>query len=123
LSPATKRSAGAALLGTLRPALAALVLAALPGAALAQEMPVFRIEMKDGTISPTRIEAPANTPFKFEISNTGQAPVEFESLELKREKVLAPGATSSIVFRRVEPGEYDFFDDFHPEARAKLVVK
>lgn len=102
-------------------AAAALLLAA--GAAGAQEMPVFKIEMKDGTITPSRIEAPANTPFKFEISNTGQTPVEFESLELKREKVLAPGATSSIVFRRVEPGEYEFFDDFHPEARAKLVVR
>ncbi len=106
--------------------LAALTCAAsmpLAGAAVAQEMPVFKIEMKDGTITPKVIEAPANTPFKFEISNTGVSPVEFESLELKREKVLAPGATSSIVFRRVEPGEYEFFDDFHPEARAKLVVK
>ena len=106
---------------TLVVTIAGLVLSA--GVALAQEMPVFKIEMKDGTISPALIEAPANTPFKFEISNTGQTPVEFESLELKREKVLAPGATSSIVFRRVEPGEYEFFDDFHPEARAKLVVK
>ncbi len=103
-------------------ALAAVLLLA-PGAAGAQEMPVFRIEMRDGTIAPNLIEAPANTPFKLEISNTGQSPVEFESLELKREKVLAPGATSSIVFRRVEPGEYEFFDDFHPEARAKIVVR
>jgi hypothetical protein len=104
-------------------ALAWAVAVPLAGAASAQEMPVFKIEMRDGTITPSVIEAPANTPFKFEISNTGQTPVEFESLELKREKVLAPGATSSIVFRRVEPGEYEFFDDFHPEARAKLVVK
>ena len=93
------------------------------GVALSQEMPVFKIEMRDGTITPSRIEAPANVPFKFEITNTGRTPAEFESLELKREKVLAPGASSSIVFRRVEAGEYEFFDDFHPEARAKLVVK
>ena len=93
------------------------------GAAFSQEMPVFKIEMRDGTIIPPVIEAPANTPFKFEIINTGRTPVEFESLELKREKVLAPGASSSIVFRRVEAGEYEFFDDFHPAARAKLVVK
>jgi hypothetical protein len=112
-------------LTTLSAAVALACAAAMPfgGAALAQEMPVFKIEMRDGTITPNVIEAPANTPFKFEISNTGVSPVEFESLELKREKVLAPGATSSIVFRRVEPGEYEFFDDFHPEARAKLVVK
>ena len=112
----TKRLLGAG-------ALACAAVMPLSDAPLAQEMPVFKIEMRDGTITPSVIEAPANTPFKFEISNTGQTPVEFESLELKREKVLAPGATSSIVFRRVEAGEYEFFDDFHPEARAKLVVK
>ena len=108
------------MMARFRIAAAALVLAS---AAIAQEMPVFRIEMRDGTITPSRIEAPANTPFKLEIVNSGTTPVEFESLELKREKVLAPGATSAIVFRRVEPGEYEFFDDFHPEARAKLVVR
>ena len=107
----------------LRLATLGLALSMFSAAAAAQDMPSFKVEMKDGTISPSSIEAPANTPFKLEISNTGRTPVEFESLELKREKVLAPGATSSIVFRRVEPGEYVFFDDFHPEARAKLVVK
>ena len=101
----------------------ALALCLLSGTARAEEMPVFAIEMRDGTISPSLIEAPANTPFKLEIRNAGKTPAEFESLELKREKVLAPGATSSIVFRRVQPGEYVVFDDFHPEARAKLVVK
>ena len=70
-----------------------------------------------------RIEVPANVPFKLEITNSGTSPVEFESNELKREKVLAGGSTSSIVFRRLEPGEYPFFDDFHPEAKATLVAK
>jgi hypothetical protein len=88
-----------------------------------EEMPVFKIEMRDGVIEPTRIEVPANTRFKLEITNTGKTPVEFESNELKREKVLAAGSSSSIVFRRVEPGEYPFFDDFHPEAKAVLVAK
>jgi hypothetical protein len=100
---------------------AALVALALPSRA--DEMPLFKIEMRDGTINPARIEVPANVPFKLEITNSGTSPVEFESNELKREKVLAGGSTSSIVFRRLEPGEYPFFDDFHPEAKATLVAK
>ncbi|TXN73131.1 cupredoxin domain-containing protein [Methylobacterium sp. WL18] len=91
--------------------------------ARAEEMPVIKVEMRDGVILPATIEVPANTRFKLEISNTGQSPVEFESTELKREKALAAGSTSSIVFRTLDPGTYQVFDDFHPEAKATLVAK
>ena len=110
---------------TLRRALvaAALLMGAAPGAAWAQTMPSFTLDMRDGVLDPTRIEVPAGTPFKLEITNSGKTPAEFETHDLKREKVLAPGVSSSIVFRRVDPGEYVFFDDFHPQARGILVVK
>jgi hypothetical protein len=98
------------------------VLAASPTLA-AEEMPVFRLEMRDGVMEPSRIEVPADKPFKLEITNTGKTPAEFESGPLKREKVLAAGGSSAIVFRRVETGEYEFFDDFHPEARGTLVAR
>jgi hypothetical protein len=91
--------------------------------ARADDLPVIKVEMRDGAIIPSVIEVPANARFKLEITNTGTSPVEFESLELKREKALAAGATSSIVFRTVDPGSYDVFDDFHPNAKATLVAK
>ena len=62
-------------------------------------------------------------PFKLEITNAGTTPAEFESLSLHKEKVLAAGTTSSLVFRRLPPGSYDFFDDFHPEAKAVLIAR
>jgi hypothetical protein len=91
--------------------------------AFAEDMPVFKVELKDGTISPSRLTVPANTAFKIEVSNTGASPAEFESLSLHKEKVVAAGITSSLVFRRLEAGDYDFFDDFHPEAKATLIAK
>ena len=112
----------AVLRRTLAAALAAGLLAAT-GPARAEDLPVIKVEMKDGTITPNVIEVPANTRFKLEITNTGTSPVEFESVELKREKALAAGATSSIVFRTVDPGSYDVFDDFHPNSKATLVAK
>lgn len=100
------------------------LLIAVAAPARADEMPTFRIEMKDGAITPLRIEAPANKPFKLELHNTGKTPSEFESVELNREKVLAPQSQSFIVFRKLSPGEYTFFDEFHPDApKALLVVK
>lgn len=90
--------------------------------ARAEDLPVFVIEMKDGVITPLRLEVPANRPFKLELHNTGTTPAEFESQELHREKVLAPQSTSFIVFRNLDPGEYKFFDDFHLDAPPAVLV-
>jgi hypothetical protein len=48
--------------------------------------------------------------------------VEFESTELRREKVLGAGASSFIIIRRLDPGEYRFFDDFHPETPPATLI-
>jgi Cupredoxin-like domain len=96
------------------------------GAAIAwaEEEPVFTIEFNDGTVSPLRIEVPANRRFQLLLRNNGITPAEFESSELRKEKVLAPKSTSILVFRTLDPGEYPFFDDFHPDApKAVLVAK
>ncbi|MBV8047253.1 MAG: cupredoxin domain-containing protein [Paludibacterium sp.] len=102
---------------------AAALLLASPLAALAEDMPTFRLEMGDGKFSTTRIEAPARTRFKIEVVNKGKTPAEFESLQLRKEKVLAPGAESFVVFQSLSPGEYRFYDDFHPSAQGVIVVK
>lgn len=104
---------------------ALVALALVAGApARAAEDPTFRIEFKDGEVSPREIVVPANTRFRLELHNVGETPAEFESLELKKEKVLAPKTSSILVIRTLAPGRYDFFDDFHPgQPPAVLVAK
>lgn len=93
-------------------------------AVLAEEDPVFTIKFADGKIDPPVLEVPANRRFKLILQNEGTTPVEFESNELRREKVLGAGTSSFIVIRRLDPGEYDFFDDFHLDTPpAKLIAK
>lgn len=90
----------------------------------AEEEPIFTVEFHDGKVTPLRIEVPANRRFKLELHNSGSTPAEFESDELHKEKVLAPNSTSVLVFRTLDPGEYKFIDDFHPDApKAVLVAK
>jgi hypothetical protein len=103
----------------------ALILSCLAAPAFAEEdMPVFKLDMKDGVMTPLKIEAAAGKPFKIEITNSGKSPVEFESVELRKEKVLAPGQTGSVVFRKLSPGSYVFIDEFHPGApKGVLEVK
>jgi len=57
------------------------------------------------------------------VHNTGTNAVEFESLQLRKEKVLAPGAQSFVVIAPLQPGEYKFFDDFHQQAQGVIVAK
>ncbi|WP_333825566.1 cupredoxin domain-containing protein [Pinisolibacter sp.] len=88
----------------------------------AESEPTFRIEFRDGVISPARIVVPANTRIRLELINRGTTPAEFESTELRKEKVLAPGSESVMVIRRLDPGEYTFFDDFHLDHPPAKVV-
>lgn len=106
------------------PLAAAFLAAALTAAAPARadDEPTFRITFKDGVIEPLRIEVPANTRIRLELVNIGATPAEFESVELRKEKVLAPGSDSVMVLRRLDPGEYDFFDDFHLDMPHAVVV-
>jgi hypothetical protein len=54
----------------------------------------------------------------------GPGPEEFESIELRKETVLAPGVTRSVVFAPLKPGVYRFFGEFHPDtAQGRIVVK
>lgn len=101
----------------------ALALLAPVGLAHSAEPFVAAFEFKDGVIAPNRIEAPAGVPIRIEASNAGAAASEFESKDLKREKLIAAGGKVTINLSDLKPGEYQIFDDFHPEAKSILVAK
>ena len=104
-------------------ALVATALCFAPLCANAQDLVVVSIVLKDGKLEPAILEVPAGKRIKIMVSNEGKTPIEFESKALKFEKVLAPGAKSSVVVNPLKPGEYGFFDEFHPEAKGKIVAK
>ncbi|MFA7476026.1 MAG: cupredoxin domain-containing protein [Castellaniella sp.] len=88
----------------------------------AADMPVHTLTFKaDGTFEPARLEVQAGR-FKIVLVNESTEAVEFESLPLRKEKVLGPGVTSFVVLSLSRPGEYPFFDDFHPQVKGTLVV-
>jgi Cupredoxin-like domain len=49
--------------------------------------------------------------------------MEFESVSLRVEKVVAPGGEGIINIRPLAPGRYEFIDDFHQETRGTLIVQ
>lgn len=110
----------------MRSRLPALILlcmaAAVPALPAQAQDPTFRIEFEDGKVTPQRLEVPAGSRVALELVNKGKSPAEFESKELRKEKVLAPGSTSTLIIRTLDPGTYDFFDDFHPDAPPAVLI-
>jgi hypothetical protein len=94
----------------------------LPGLALAEDQPEFTIEMKDGAITPERLTVPAGKTVKIIVKNSGSGPAEFESKRLRKERVLSPGAETTLVLKELSAGEYPFFDEFHGDAKPGVIV-
>lgn len=101
-----------------------LALALVSPVCLAEDMPTFQLTIKGGRLFPETLEVPANTKFRLQVRNEGPGAAEFESTELKKEKVLAPGVSSNVIFQPLKPGTYKFFDEFHLDtAQGRIVAK
>jgi hypothetical protein len=88
----------------------------------AQELPTFEVVARDSRLFPARLEVPAGQRIKLVVRNQGKGPIEFENLDMRVEKVLAPGATSFVVLPKLKPGEYEFIDEFHMETAKMQVI-
>lgn len=94
----------------------AVLAAVLVGmAARADDLLAYAIVLRAGRIEPPALEVPAGRRLKLALRNEGPGPCEFENLELRVEKVLAPGANSFVVIAPLRPGRYRFVDEFHPD--------
>ena len=91
--------------------------------AAAQE-PNYTLVVKDHKFQPTEIEIPADKKIALIVKNEDPTPEEFESIELRREKVVAGGEQITVYIGPLRPGRYEFFGDFNPTtARGHIVVK
>jgi hypothetical protein len=97
-----------------------LLLFIAPGLALAQTTDV-KITLKDHRFTPAEVRVPANKKVKLIVANEDATPEEFESHELKREKVIPGKSSAQILIGPLKPGRYPFVGEFH-EATAKGVI-
>jgi len=90
--------------------------------ALAQDT-TLQITVQNRQFSPSELQAPANKPLVIVIKNNDATPMEFESVSLRVEKVIAAKSQGSVRVRALAPGRYEFFDDFNRSTRGTLVVQ
>lgn len=93
---------------------------ALP--ARADDAPVA-IAIQGGKFVPDEVTVPAGRKIRLVIRNRDATMSEFESTDLHREKTVPPGGQITVFVGPLDPGRYEFFDDFHPSDRGHLVVK
>jgi plastocyanin len=90
---------------------------------LAQQSVTIALSIKNHRFQPAEISAPAGKPITLRIKNLDATPAEFESVSLRVEKVIAANSEGVVNIRALQPGRYNFFDDFHQEAKGVLVVQ
>lgn len=78
--------------------------------------------IRDHKFEPSEIRVPAGQKIKLVVHNQDNSPEEFESHELNREKVIAPGAKANIFIGPLTTGRYPFFGEFHEKTARGVVI-
>ncbi len=106
--------------------LAALGLSATLGCcapARAEDLQNYSVLLKDHHFVPPEIHVPAGKAFQLEVINQEEQADEFEMSSPPLEKVVQPGAVGKLRVRPLSKGRFEFFDDFHPEAKGAIVAE
>jgi hypothetical protein len=110
----------------LPPLLAATLLlgaAFLNGAGVrADDTTMLSITIKDHQFDPAELHAPPRQAIAIHVKNLNPIVSEFESSDLHFEKIVPVGSEGVVYVRPLEPGRYNFYDDFHHETQGFLVV-
>lgn len=103
--------------------LASIIALACPVGAAADDS-IQELQFRDGHFEPATLTVSANAPVKLRVKNTTANPIEFESFELNRERVVPPGGAITVFLPSLSPGTYHFFDDFHHDVpQGTLIAK
>jgi hypothetical protein len=104
-------------------AILSLTLLGFEHAALADDATLV-LELKDHKFSPANPTVPANTRITLTVKNLDPTPAEFESQDFDAEKVVPGGGEITVNIGPLDPGSYDFFDEYHQqESTTQLTVQ
>jgi hypothetical protein len=110
----TARSAPGALARMIVLVLASIcAVLAVAGSALAAD--IVTLAIKNHLFVPSEVRVAAGERFRIEVENQDSAPAEFESADLRVEKIVVPGGKIAVMAGPLKPGIYKFFDDYHPD--------
>jgi hypothetical protein len=93
----------------------------LPTLAKAED---YVLVIKNHRFQPAELTVPADKRIKLTIDNQDATAEEFESHDLRREKIIPGNSKASVWVGPLPAGEYGFFGEFHEDtAQGKLIAK
>jgi plastocyanin len=103
--------------------LLSFVAIAIAGPARAAD-PTFALTINNHVFEPAELQVPAGQKFRLVVKNMDSTPEEFDSADLKREKVVPAKSEATIVIGPLKAGTYKFMGEFHEStAKGTLVAK
>lgn len=104
--------------------LLALLLAVAPLCVLAADVPEIHLSIQNHRYQPEELKVPAGVKFKLIVTNKDSTPEEFESIDLKREKIVMPNGKITVFIGPLDAGTYKFFGDFHQDtAQGRMIAE
>lgn len=91
--------------------------------AYADQSPSYHLTITDQGFKPEKIEIPTGKRVQLKVQNHRKLPSEFESYDLNRETLVPAGNTISVWIGPLDPGHYQFFDDFNPGKTGHVIVQ
>jgi len=82
------------------------------------------LTIEGNRFTPEEIKVKAGAPFVLVITNKDATAEEFESRELRIEKVVPAGKTVKVRIRALKPGTYPFVGEYHEKtAKGRIVAE
>ena len=82
----------------------------------------IRLTIKNHRFVPNKVTVPAGQRLQIEITNTDPTPEEFESSDLRVEKIIVPGGKITVSVGPLKVRVYKFFGDYHPDTAAGILT-
>jgi Cupredoxin-like domain len=86
---------------------------ALTHPCLADETTSLALVLREHRFVPERLQAPAGVKIEITVKNEDNTADEFDSRDLKREKVIGGSKSGLILVGPLPPGEYHFQGEYH----------
>lgn len=80
--------------------------------------------VENNRFQPDEVKVKAGAPFVLVITNRDKAPEEFESHDLRIEKIIPAGKTIRVKVPALKPGVYGFVGEYHERtAKGRIVAE
>jgi len=86
------------------------------------EVVEMQLTLSNHTFDPQSLTVPSGKKIKLTIVNKDASAAEFESEDLRREKIIPANGQIYVYIGPLDAGTYGYFDDFHRSTTTGIIV-